>query len=251
MIEVKDVWKYFDGQPVLYGISTVFEKSKINMIIGKSGSGKTVLLKSIVGLHQPEKGEIFFDGREFTGATHKVKKEIRQEIGMVFQGGALFDSLTILENVMFPLEMFTDLDYEQRTQRAIEALERVNLHDVENKFPSELSGGMRKRVAIARAIVNRPKYLFFDEPNSGLDPITARVIDDLIIELSKEIGTTTIINTHDIQSVLMMSEKIVFIHEGHKWWEGTKQEMLATDNPELRDFLDASGLTKTYEIIKH
>ncbi len=244
MIEVRNVWKYFDGQPVIKDINAVFEPGKINMIIGQSGSGKTVLLKCIVGLHRPEKGEIYFDGREFTSASRKLKKEIRQEIGMVFQGGALFDSLTVLENVMFPLEMFTDLDYKAREKRAIEALHRVNLYDTEDKYPSELSGGMRKRVAIARAIVNRPKYLFFDEPNSGLDPITARVIDDLIIELSKEFGTTTIINTHDIQSVLTMSEKIIFIYQGQKWWEGTKEQMLHTDNEQLQDFLRASGLTE-------
>ena len=214
------------------------------MIIGESGSGKTVLLKCIVGLYKPEKGQIFYDGREFTASSNKVHKEIRQEIGMVFQGGALFDSLTILENVMFPLEMFTNLDFQARRQRAIEALNRVNLYNVENLYPSELSGGMRKRVAIARAIVNRPKYLFFDEPNSGLDPITARVIDDLIVELSKEYNTTTIINTHDLQSVLTMSEKVIFIYKGRKWWEGRKEQIFKADNPELQQFIKASGLAE-------
>jgi phospholipid/cholesterol/gamma-HCH transport system ATP-binding protein len=242
LIEVRHVSKYFNGKAVIQDISAIFERGKINMIIGRSGSGKTVLLKCIVGLLVPETGQILFDEREFTHASPKIKKAIRKEIGMVFQGGALFDSLTILENVMFPLEMFTNFDYNKRKQLALEALERVNLHNIGNKFPAELSGGMRKRVAIARAIVNKPKYLFFDEPNSGLDPITARVIDDLIIELSREFNTTTIINTHDLQSVLTMSEKIIFIHHGKKWWEGTKEQMLTTDNPELKDFLAASGL---------
>ncbi len=244
MIEVKNVWKYFDARPVLQDINAVFETGKINMIIGKSGSGKTVLLKCIVGLLTPEKGRIIYDGRDFTNANRKTKKQIRQEIGMVFQGGALFDSLTVLENVMFPLEMFTEMNYEQRRHIAIRSLNRVNLYNVEDKYPSELSGGMRKRVAIARAIVNKPKYLFFDEPNSGLDPVTARVIDELIIEIAKEYNTTTIINTHDIQSVLAMAEKIIFIHEGKKWWEGEKQQMFESENAELLNFIKASGYVK-------
>ncbi len=244
MIEVKKLWKFFNGTAVLQDINAVFEPGKINMIIGESGSGKTVLLKCIVGLYRPEKGQIFYDGREFTSSSDKLRKEIRREIGMVFQGGALFDSLTILENVMFPLEMFTNLDYQSRRKRAIEALHRVNLFDVEKLYPIELSGGMRKRVAIARAIVNRPKYLFFDEPNSGLDPITARVIDDLIVELSREYNTTTIINTHDLQSVLSMSEKVIFIYQGQKWWEGQKEQILKTENAELKRFIRASGLSE-------
>ncbi len=241
MIEVKNVWKYFNGNVVLQDINATFEKGKINMVIGKSGSGKTVLLKCMVGLYTPEQGNIFYDGRDFTNANRKTKKQIRQEIGMVFQGGALFDSLTVLENVMFPLEMFTELNYEQRRHIAIKSLNRVNLYNVEDKYPAELSGGMRKRVAIARAIVNKPKYLFFDEPNSGLDPITARVIDNLIIEIAKEYQTTTIINTHDIQSVISMAEKVVFIHNGQKWWEGDKDKMLKSENAELLDFIKASG----------
>ncbi len=244
MIEVRNIWKTFDKQTVLEDINATFETSKINMIIGKSGSGKTVLLKCIVGLLMPEKGKILFDGRDFTSANIKIKKQVRQEIGMVFQGGALFDSLTVLENVTFPLEMFTDMDYEQRRQVAIESLHRVNLYGVEDKNPDELSGGMRKRVAIARAIVNKPRYLFFDEPNSGLDPVTARVIDDLIVEIAKEYQTTTIINTHDIQSVVTMAEKVVFIHEGKKWWEGDKEQMLESENAELLDFIKASGYIK-------
>ena len=241
MIEVRNIWKYFDERAVLQEINATFESGKINMIIGKSGSGKTVLLKCIVGLFTPERGNILYDGRDFTSANRKIKKQIRQEIGMVFQGGALFDSLTVLENVMFPLEMFTEMNYEQRRHIAIESLHRVNLYDVEDKYPSELSGGMRKRVAIARAIVNKPQYLFFDEPNSGLDPVTARVIDDLIVEIAKEYQTTTIINTHDIQSVVTMAEKVVFIHEGKKWWEGDKEHMLTSKNAELLDFIKASG----------
>ncbi len=241
MIEVRNIWKYFNERAVLQDINATFESGKINMIIGKSGSGKTVLLKCIVGLLTPEKGNILYDGRDFTSANRKIKKQIRQEIGMVFQGGALFDSLTVLENVIFPLEMFTEMNYEQRRHIAIESLRRVNLYDVEDKYPSELSGGMRKRVAIARAIVNKPKYLFFDEPNSGLDPVTARVIDDLIVEIAKEYRTTTIINTHDIQSVVTMAEKVVFIHNGQKWWEGDKEHMLSSENAELLDFIKASG----------
>ena len=243
MIEVIKLWKYFDHKPVLQNINATFEAGKINMIIGQSGSGKTVLLKCIVGLHHPDKGKILFDGREFSESNHKHQKEIRQEIGMVFQGGALFDSLTVLENTMFPLEMFTDLDYKTRKKLALEALHTVQLFDLENKYPAELSGGQKKRVAIARAIVNKPKYLFFDEPNSGLDPITSRAIDEMIINISKNFQTTTIINTHDIHSVLSMGEKIIFIHRGQKWWEGSKNTMLYTDNKELLEFIEASGLS--------
>ena len=242
MIEVKNLWKYFDQRPVLQNINTSFEAGKINMIIGQSGSGKTVLLKCIVGLLHPDKGKILFDGREFSKSNRKHQKQIRQEIGMVFQGGALFDSLTVLENTMFPLEMFTDLDYNARKKIAIEALHTVQLFNLENKYPAELSGGQKKRVAIARAIVNKPKYLFFDEPNSGLDPLTSRAIDDMIIEISKNFQTTTIINTHDIHSVLTMGEKIIFIHKGQKWWEGSKQTMIYSNIPELQDFIEASGV---------
>ncbi len=242
MIEVKKLWKYFDHQPVLQDINASFEAGKINMIIGQSGSGKTVLLKCIVGLLQPDKGEILFDGRQFSRSNRRYQKEIRQEIGMVFQGGALFDSMTVLENTMFPLEMFTDLDYNNRKKLALEALHTVQLFNLENKYPAELSGGQKKRVAIARAIVNKPKYLFFDEPNSGLDPITSRAIDDMIINISKNFQTTTIINTHDIHSVLSMGEKIIFIYKGQKWWEGSKETMLSAGNTELLEFIEASGL---------
>ena len=242
MIEVKNVTKYFEGKIAIEDISTSFEKGKINMIIGRSGSGKTVLLKCVVGLHEVDSGDILYDGRSFVQLQHKYRKEIRKEIGMVFQGGALFDSLTVLENVMFPLEMFTEYDYYKRRKIALETLERVNLLDVEKKYPSELSGGMQKRVAIARAIVAKPKYLFFDEPNSGLDPITSRLIDNLILEIAKDENTTTVINTHDIMSVLKMGENVVFIHEGHKAWEGPKDKLFSSGSAELEDFLKASGL---------
>jgi len=241
MLVVENLWKYFEEKVVLEDINATFESEKINMIIGKSGSGKTVLLKCIVGLLTPEKGSIYFDGRNFTTANRKLKKQIRQEIGLLFQGGALFDSLTVLENIMFPLEMFTELNYEQRREIAFNSLHRVKLYNVENKYPAELSGGMKKRVALARAIVNKPRYLFFDEPNSGLDPLTARAIDELIIEIAKDYQTTTIINTHDIKSVMTMGEKIIFIHKGKKWWEGNKEEMFNSKNTELLNFLNASG----------
>ena len=241
MLVVENLWKYFEEKVVLEDINATFESEKINMIIGKSGSGKTVLLKCIVGLLTPEKGNIYFDGRNFTTANRKLKKQIRQEIGLLFQGGALFDSLTVLENIMFPLEMFTELNYEQRREIAFNSLHRVKLYNVENKYPAELSGGMKKRVALARAIVNKPRYLFFDEPNSGLDPLTARAIDELIIEIAKDYQTTTIINTHDIKSVMTMGEKIIFIHKGKKWWEGNKEEMFNSKNTELLNFLNASG----------
>ena len=243
MLVVENLWKYFEEKVVLEDINATFESEKINMIIGKSGSGKTVLLKCIVGLLTPEKGSIYFDGRNFTTANRKLKKQIRQEIGLLFQGGALFDSLTVLENIMFPLEMFTELNYEQRREIAFNSLHRVKLYNVENKYPAELSGGMKKRVALARAIVNKPRYLFFDEPNSGLDPLTARAIDELIIEIAKDYQTTTIINTHDIKSVMTMGEKIIFIHKGKKWWEGNKEEMFNSKNTELLNFLNASGYT--------
>ena len=243
MLVVENLWKYFEDKVVLEDINATFESEKINMIIGKSGSGKTVLLKCIVGLLTPEKGNIYFDGRNFTTANRKLKKQIRQEIGLLFQGGALFDSLTVLENIMFPLEMFTELNYEQRREIAFNSLHRVKLYNVENKYPAELSGGMKKRVALARAIVNKPRYLFFDEPNSGLDPLTARAIDELIIEIAKDYQTTTIINTHDIKSVMTMGEKIIFIHKGKKWWEGNKEEMFNSKNTELLNFLNASGYT--------
>lgn len=244
MIEIKDIHKHFGEKEVLKGINTTLERGKINLIIGQSGSGKTVLLKTIIGLHEPDKGEIIYDGRVFSGAKSKFKKEIRKEIGMVFQGGALFDSETVEENVMFPLEMFTNMTYEERVERANFCLKRVNLVNANKLFPSEISGGMQKRVAIARAISLNPKYLFCDEPNSGLDPVTSIVIDNLIKEIAQEYNMTTIINTHDMNSVIEIGDKIVYIHNGEKWWEGTSDEIFDTDNYELNNFIFASEKMK-------
>lgn len=244
MIEVIHVSKSFSGKDVLKNISTVFERGKTNLIIGQSGSGKTVLLKSIVGLHDIDTGEIKYDGRNYSSLKFREKKQIRKEIGMVFQGGALFDSSTILENVMFPLDMFTKLSKKEKIERAKFCLHRVNLSNVESLFPAEISGGMQKRTAIARAIVLNPKYLFFDEPNSGLDPKTALVIDRLIKEITEEYSITTVINTHDMNSVTEIGEKIIFIFEGEKYWEGTKHEIAKSDNRELNDFIFASDLFK-------
>ncbi len=243
MVEVRHVYKKFGDKQVLNDVNAIFERGKINLIIGQSGSGKTVLLKSIVGLHEVDRGEILYDGRIFSGEKTKYKKQIRKEIGMVFQGGALFDSLTVLENVMFPLDMFTDWDYRRRRERAIESLHSVNLYNVENLYPSEISGGMAKRVAIARAIVSNPRYLFFDEPNSGLDPVSSRLIDDLIVRLTKEYNTVTIVNTHDISSVFKIGDNIVFIYNGTSWWSGTRQDLMNVQNKELRHFLDKSLIT--------
>jgi len=244
MIEVKNIIKSFNDKSVLKGIDAVFERGKINLIIGQSGSGKTVLLKTIIGLHEIDDGEIFYDGRIFSGTKSKHKKEIRKEIGMVFQGGALFDSETVEQNVMFPLEMFTEMTYEERLERANFCLKRVELINANLKFPSEISGGMQKRVAIARAISLNPKYLFCDEPNSGLDPVTSIVIDNLIKEIANEYNMTTIINTHDMNSVMEVGDKIIYIHEGCKWWEGTNEEIFDTDNKELNDFVFASAKMK-------
>ncbi len=237
MVEAINIHKSFNGKLVISDISAIFQPGKINCTIGKSGSGKTVLLKIIIGLEVPDSGEIKYDNREFTGSKAKFKKEIRKEIGMVFQGGALFDSMTILENVIFPLDMFTDLSYDQKVEIAIQKLKRVGLTNIEKRFPSELSGGMQKRAAIARAIVNTPKYLFCDEPNSGLDPITAATIDDLIKDIVNEFKMTAIVNTHDMNSVLEIADKILFIHNGSKYWEGVPQEMLNSNLPEINDFL--------------
>lgn len=244
MIEVINVSKSFSGKQVLEDISTVFEKGKTNLIIGQSGSGKTVLLKSLVGLHEIDKGEIRFDNRCYSKMKFRERKEIRKEIGMVFQGSALFDSSTILENVMFPLEMFTHMSRKERIDRAEFCLHRVNLNNVEHLYPAEVSGGMQKRTAIARAIVLNPKYLFFDEPNSGLDPKTSLVIDQLIKEITEEYDTTTVINTHDMNSVMEIGEKIIFIFNGTKGWEGTRHDIVHCENKELNDFIFASELFK-------
>ncbi len=244
MIEAIDIHKSFDNKEVLKGISTVFEKGKTNLIIGQSGSGKTVLLKSLVGLHDITSGDIRYDGTSFLTIDNASKKRLRQDIGMLFQGSALFDSLTVEENVRFPLDMFTNWSLEQKRERANFCIDRVKLENANNKFPSEISGGMQKRVAIARAIALNPKYLFCDEPNSGLDPRTSIVIDELIHEITKEFDMTTIINTHDMNSVMGIGENIIFIYEGQKFWEGTKDDIFHVQNKELEDFIFASKLFK-------
>jgi phospholipid/cholesterol/gamma-HCH transport system ATP-binding protein len=244
MIRINHLYKSFNGHNVLEDISVVFEPGKTNLIIGQSGSGKTVLLKSIVGLHSIDKGEIWFENKLFNNLDFAGKKEIRQEMGMLFQGSALFDSLTVEQNVRFPLDMFTSQSLEERTERVNFCLNRVNIVNSNHLFPAELSGGMRKRVAIARAISLNPKYLFCDEPNSGLDPITAILIDALIKELTEEYSMTTIINTHDMNSVMEIGEKILFISEGVKCWEGNKDEILNSDCVKLNDFVFANALAK-------
>lgn len=242
MIEVQNVYKSFEGKEVLKDISAVFEKGQTNLIIGQSGSGKTVLLKSIVGLHDIDQGDITFNGQSFPGMNALERKRLRQEMGMLFQGSALFDSSTVEENVRFPLDMFTNWSLSERRDRANFCLNRVNLENVNHLYPSEISGGMQKRVAIARAIALNPNYLFCDEPNSGLDPKTAIVIDELIKEITEEYEMTTIVNTHDMNSVLGIGEKIVFIHQGLKHWEGTKEDILHVENKVLEDFIFASKM---------
>jgi phospholipid/cholesterol/gamma-HCH transport system ATP-binding protein len=242
MIEVENLYKEFNGQQVLKGISTTFEKGKTSMVIGQSGSGKTVLLKCLLGLHMPDKGTISFDGRKNTELSIKDHRQLRQEIGMVFQGGALYDSLTVEENIMFPLKMFTNDSRAKMLDRVNFVLNRVNLDKVNHKFPAQLSGGMQKRVAIARAIVMNPKYLFCDEPNSGLDPNTATVIDNLIQEITKEYDIITVINSHDMNSVMEIGEKIIFLKDGVKAWEGTNQEIFKTENEAIVNFVYSSNL---------
>lgn len=243
MIEVKNIKKSFDGNPVLKGISTVFEKGKTNLIIGRSGSGKTVLVKSILGLFEIDSGEIWYDERNFTEIKEKERKKMRQEMGMVFQGGALFDSISVEGNVRFPLDMFTRMSNAEKSKRVEFCLDHVNIEKQAFLLnPSEISGGMQKRVAIARAIALNPKYLFCDEPNSGLDPETATVIDKLIQELTKEFEMTTIINTHDMNSVIEIGESILFISKGEKEWVGTKHEILNSGNQKMNDFIFANKL---------
>ena len=244
MIEVRDLSKSFDGKVVLKGISTVFEDGKTNLIIGQSGSGKTVLMKNLVGLLDPTSGQVLYDGRDFVGMTKDEKVHMRREMGMIFQSAALFDSLTVLENVMFPLDMFSTMNLREREKRAMDCLARVNLVGAESKFPGEISGGMQKRVAIARAIVMNPKYLFCDVPNSGLDPKTSLVIDDLLHGITREYQMTTIINTHDMNSVMGIGENIVFIYEGHKEWQGQSGDIMESKNQRLTDFIFASSLQK-------
>ena len=244
MIEVQNLYKSFDGNPVLEDINITFEQGKTNLIIGQSGSGKTVLMKCCIGLYDVDQGNVLFNDREFSRLPEKKRKHIRQEMGVLFQGGALFDSFTVEENIMFPLNMFTNMSAKEKKERVDFVLENVNLAGTNEKFPSELSGGMLKRVAIARALSLNPKYLFADEPNSGLDPKTAERIDSLLMELTKKFNMTTVINTHDMNSVLEIGEKISYIHKGKLWWEGNHKEILKTDNPELNDFVFATALTR-------
>jgi len=245
LIEVKNISKSFGDNHVIRNISMSCKEGETNLIIGQSGSGKTVLLKSILGIHEIDKGQIIYGDRIYSDMNHKEKQIIRQEIGMVFQGGALFDSSTVFENVIFPLKMFSKMTKSEMHDRVRFCLDRVNIEDADDLYPSEISGGMQKRVAIARAIVLNPKYLFFDEPNSGLDPKTAIVIDNLIKELTIDFNTVTVINTHDMNSVVEIGDNIVFIYEGEKWWSGTKDDILHTDNNELNEFVFATELMRS------
>lgn len=242
MIEVKNLTKSFGDKTVLDNISVQFETGKTNLIIGQSGSGKTVLMKNLVGLLGPTSGQVLYDGRDFVRMSKKEKVLMRREMGMIFQSAALFDSLNVLENVMFPLDMFSNLNYKERVKRAQECLDRVNLIEAQQKYPGEISGGMQKRVAIARAIVMNPKYLFCDEPNSGLDPKTSLVIDELLSGITKEFNMTTIINTHDMNSVMGIGENICFIYKGQKEWQGNKDQVMSSTNEKLNDLVFASDL---------
>lgn len=244
MIEIKNIHKSFGDNQVLKGISGKFEPGVTNLIIGGSGSGKTTLLKCMIGLHQPEQGSVTYDGRDFTQLNTEERIEIRKEIGMLFQGSALFDSMTVEENIIFPLNMFTNQSKSEKLDRVNFCLKRVNLEGKNRLFPAELSGGMKKRVGIARAIAMNPKYLFCDEPNSGLDPKTAIVIDELIKELTEEYNTTTIVVTHDMNSVMGIGDYIMFLHDGKKFWEGSNKEIAKTDVKELNDFVFASRFMK-------
>lgn len=244
MIEAKKVNKSFGGHHVLKDVSVAFHPGKTNLIIGQSGSGKTVLMKCLVGLYGIDSGEVLYNERDFSRMSFRQKKTIRQEIGMLFQGGALFDYMTVEENIMFPLTMFSDMTLQKKKERVNFCLRRVNLEEANQLMPSELSGGMIKRVAIARAISLNPKYLFCDEPNSGLDPQTANVIDNLISEITKEYQMTTVINTHDMNSVVEIGDNIAFIYKGELWWEGNNHTILKTDNKEINEFVFASELTR-------
>ena len=244
MIEVKNLTKSFGDKTVLRGINSRFETGKTTLIIGQSGSGKTVLMKNLVGLLHPTSGEVLYDGRDFVGMTKREQVMMRREMGMIFQGAALFDSMSVRDNVQFPLDMFSSLNYADRVRRAEECLDRVNLVEAANKYPDEISGGMQKRVAIARAIVLNPKYLFCDEPNSGLDPQTSLVIDHLLSDITHEYGITTIINTHDMNSVMGIGENIIFIYKGTKEWQGVSADIMGSTNERLTDFIFASDLLK-------
>jgi phospholipid/cholesterol/gamma-HCH transport system ATP-binding protein len=244
LIEVKNISKSFGGKPVMKDFSLVAEKGKTTLIIGGSGHGKTVLMRCIVGLEEVDTGAVYFDGRNFSEMNIKQRKLIRKEIGMLFQGSALFDSQTVEENVMFPLSMFTDMSEEEKRERVNFCLKRVNLENKNHQFPSEISGGQKKRVGIARAIAMNPKYLFCDEPNSGLDPLTSLVIDDLIKEITQEFGITTIVNTHDMNSVMEIGDKVIFIYNGQKWWEGNSKNILQADNKEVREFVGTARVLR-------
>ena len=244
MIEVDNIHKSFGDNHVLKGISTTFERGKTNLVIGQSGSGKTVFLKCLLGLFIPEEGNISYSGRKYSELSNDEKRDLRQDMGMVFQGSALFDSMTVEQNVRFPLEMFTKKEKDEMQERVDVVLQRVNLVDAHKKYPSEISGGMKKRVAIARAIVMNPTYLFCDEPNSGLDPKTAILIDNLIQEITEEFNITTVVNTHDMNSVMEIGEKIIFLKNGYKEWEGTKHEIFKTDNEAVTNFVYSSELFK-------
>ncbi len=244
MIEIKNLSKSFSGKEILKNLSFSFEKGKTNLVIGKSGSGKTVLLKCLLGLYKPSQGEILFDSQDILSLSNKNLKKIRKEIGMVFQGGALFDSMNIEQNVLFPLKMFSDFSSKEMLNRVNFCLKRVNLENVNHLYPSEISGGMKKRVAIARAIVLNPKYLFCDEPNSGLDPHTAILIDNLLQEITHEYGMTTVINTHDMNSLFQIGERILFIKDGKRAWSGLNSQVFKSDNPDIQDFVFSSDLYK-------
>lgn len=244
MIEVKNVSKYFGEKQVLKNITTQFEEGKVNLIIGRSGSGKTVMMKCLVGLHTPDEGEIVYNDRVFRKLSEKEKRELRADMGMVFQGAALFDSMTIEENVRFPLDMLKDMEYGEKMERVNFCLKRVDLENTNKLYPDELSGGMKKRAAIARAIACNPKYLFCDEPNSGLDPKTSLIIDDLIFDITHEFGITTVVNTHDLNSVITIGETISYIYEGNLAWVGTMDNVLTSDNKLLNEFIYAQPLTQ-------
>ncbi|MDR2408728.1 MAG: ATP-binding cassette domain-containing protein [Bacteroidales bacterium] len=249
MIKVSHLYKYFNGREILHDISLEFESGKTNLIIGQSGSGKTVLMKCLIGLYVAEKGSILYNDRNFAQLSKDDRNLILQEMGVLFQGAALFDSMTVTENVMFPLTMFTNKSMSEKEERVNFCLQRVNLDNVNHLYPSQLSGGMKKRVAIARAIALNPKYLFCDEPNSGLDPKTSLIIDQLIYEITKEFGITTVINTHDMNSVMEIGDTVSFIYEGKLWWSGSKNEILKTENKEVHDFIYASKYAQ--EMYKH
>ncbi|MFW5706642.1 MAG: ABC transporter ATP-binding protein [Bacteroidota bacterium] len=243
MIEIKNLYKAFDSKPILKGVSTTFKEGKTSLIIGQSGSGKTVLMKCLVGLLEPDSGAVLYDGEDFTSLSNRERTGIRKKIGMLFQGSALFDSLTVEENVIFPLDMFNKgMSKSEKIKRAHFCLDRVNIQNANHLYPAEISGGMKKRVAIARAIANKPNYLFCDEPNSGLDPQTAIVIDKLISEITREFNITTVVNTHDMNSVMESGDHVIFLYKGDLWWEGNAEQILSSGNKEVESFVYASEL---------